>query len=123
MIDDIHARKAVDSTAARVLAKGEHFTPNKKVLTAESDVPWKLRALPPNMEDLRGVSFGKLTVLGVAAEYKGRWAVRCACGTYVLRTTKAVKNPANKDDCCEHCRHLLYLKRTEYFLRTGKNPK
>lgn len=123
MIDDIYARKAVDSTAARVLAKGEHFTPNKKVLTADSETPWPLRPVPPNMEDLRGTRFGRFTVLGVAAHHTGRWVVRCDCGIYTIRATRAVKNPANTVDCCEQCRHLRYVKNSEFFRRTGKDLK
>ena len=121
MIDDIHARKAINGTAARVLAKGEHFTSSKKVLTADSETPLPLRPIPLNMEDLRGEKFGRFTVLGAAAHHKGRWVVRCACGMYTLRTTKAVKNPANTVDCCEQCRHLRYLKNSDFFRRTGKD--
>jgi hypothetical protein len=123
MIDDIYARRAVNTTAARVLAKGTHFVGDKKILTADSELPIKTRALPHNMEDLRGVNFGRMTVIGVAADAKGRWVVKCSCGVYTLRSTKAVKNPANEIDCCEQCRHLRHLKEKDKFLRTHKNSK
>lgn len=123
MIDDIYARRAVNTTAARVMAKGVHFVGDKKILTADSELPIKTRALPLNMEDLHGFKFGRMVVIGVAAEVRGRWVVKCNCGVYTLRTTKAVKNRANKIDCCEQCRHLMHLKKQDAFLRMSKNTK
>jgi hypothetical protein len=126
-------RTPVDRTAAQVLARGEVWEPNKIVLTGDSDLPLPL--LPVHRLDaqqkehffkLKGLKFGLLTVIGIAAEQgaKGnglRFVVRCDCGKYTYRRSRSVRNTNNNIDRCEHCRHLLFLKKMEHFRRTGKD--
>ena len=118
--DDLHARAPVDRVAARVLrGNGVHFDPQKKVLTADSDLPLAVRAARcnetrnPTYMDLTGVSFGRFRVIGLSREVREKWVVRCTCGRYSMRSAKAVKNPRNSSDCCEHCRHLQFLQRED----------
>lgn len=121
-------RLPIDRVAARVVGKGVHWTPNKKVQTADSETPLPiadLRTLDPQVKKISqkviGTRCGRLTILGLSAEKRGRWVVRCQCGMFTLRTFKALNNPKNNTDCCEQCRHLLHLKRSEIHRRTGKD--
>lgn len=126
-MDDIYARKPVDRMAAQVMKPGVHFAPDKKVLTNDSDTLIAVRPIPKeakfyrNFEDLTGRQFGRFTVIGLARDFKKQWVVRCACGRYSTRHSKAIKNHANEQDRCEHCRHLAYLKREEHWRRTGRD--
>lgn len=126
-MDDLHARAPVDRVAVRVvLLAGEHFDPNKKVLTNDSETPLATRfptkgeALNPEFADLTGRRFGRFVVVGIARDFCPQWVVRCACGRYSTRKAKAIRNPENTQDRCEHCRHLAFLKREEVWRRTGK---
>lgn len=56
------------------------------------------------VEDLTGRRVGALTVVGKLALVKKRWAVRCNCGIYEARSSKAILNPNNAFDCCFRCR-------------------
>lgn len=121
-------RLPIDRVAARVVGKGVHWTPNKKVQTADSETPLPIvdeRTLNPQArrisQQVIGKRCGRLTTLGLSAEKRGRWVVRCQCGMFTLRTFKALNNPKNNTDCCEQCRHLLHLKRSEIHRRTGKD--
>ncbi|HEX7718421.1 MAG TPA: hypothetical protein VF389_01325 [Woeseiaceae bacterium] len=119
---DIHARTPVDRVAARVVcARGEYFTPNKQVLTNDSEMPLATRPVPANTEDLTGRRFGRFVVLGLSRDLTGRWVVRCSCGRCSMRRSRAVTNPENGQDRCEHCRHLAFLKREERWRRTGRD--
>jgi len=124
-MDDIINRHPVNKQSAIVTSQGECYTPNKKIQTSDSDTPLKTAPLPQkpgrNFLDLTGVRRGRLTVIGLSADQNNRWVARCDCGTYTLRTARAIKNPANTQDRCEHCRHLAFLKREEFYRRTGKN--
>ena len=128
MMDDIHARRPVDRVAVRVVMfSGEHFEPNKKVLTRDSETPHALTVVTkamrgnPSFDDLTGARFGRFTVLGLEKEFKGSWAVRCDCGRYSTRKKKAITNTENVQDRCEHCRHLAFLQRDDVYRRTGKD--
>lgn len=121
-------RLPINKTAALVVGKGIDWTPNKKILTADSDFPLTIRSMIGEnpqaihmVQTLVGKRCGRLTILGLSNDYKGKWVVRCQCGTFTLRNKKVLTNPENmKIDCCENCRHLLYIKRAEHFRRTGK---
>lgn len=126
-MDDVHARVPVDRVAVRVTGGGVHFYPNKKIQTADSPVPIAIREINrseranPEFVDLTGSRIGRFTVIGAAKYVLGRWVVRCDCGTYSLRSSRAIKNAANSQDRCEQCRHLAALKREEYYRRTGRD--
>jgi hypothetical protein len=115
VIGKVYTPVPVNGDAARVMRPGEHF--DSKFMRASMEVfdapPTVVTPLPPRVEDLRGVRFGRFTVLG----YHGakRWVVRCACGMFALRRTKAIKNEFNGEDRCEYCR-------ATFVLREGRLP-
>ena len=128
MIKDIHARAPINMEAVRVVMfAGEHFEPNKKVLTNDSENPIAITSITKSMRrnqtfcDLTGTRFGRFSIIGLAKEFKGSWVVRCVCGRYSTRKKKAIMNPENGQDRCEHCRHLAFLKYSERYRRTGKS--
>lgn len=114
----------VNKTAGRVISKGSEYEPKLKPGGApEQRTPYPVRALceiPMNLRHLLGVHFGRLTVMGFSV-LPSRWSVRCDCGTYSLRSTKAIRNPENKNDACRACRAKMHMMRREHWLRTGKD--
>lgn len=56
--------------------------------------------IPYNQTDLTGTTQGKLTVVGYACN----WIVRCECGIYENRKSKALLNKSNDKDACAECR-------------------
>ena len=121
MKDSIYALAPVNSTAARVVGHGTHYQPNIKPCEYESKLPMPTVECPSPDHDLTGKKFGRFVVVGVFAEKVSRWVVRCSCGTYAVRSARAIKNPDNKKDGCRECRHLDHLKRSNFWARTGRN--
>lgn len=126
---DIYTRVPVDKLAAAVTSKGEHYDPELKYGGIESDTPIATKPIAkanianPGFTDLTGCRFGRYVVIGVARDVAKAWVVRCECGRYAIRSSKAIKNPANSQDCCRQCRHLMQLQRTDYWLRTGRDKE
>jgi len=104
----------VNKEASLVTSKGESYIPDKNILVVESKNWIPTRCVSVG-EDLSGITFGRMKVIGLARDIKKRWVVRCSCGMYTIRTAKAIKNPANSKDRCEECRHLAYLKRAQHY--------
>ncbi|MDE9437828.1 hypothetical protein KKI95_18315 [Xenorhabdus bovienii] len=102
-----------------------HFIPYKTTYDL------RLNKREPNLINIlmqiQGYEYGFLTVLGVRplsqrGNHKNSaiYVVRCRCGKYAVRTLKAIRNPANVTDMCEHCLHLYNLRRRNLFLTEGK---
>ena len=113
-------RKPVDKTAAIVVRRGERFDSNKKL----GGLHWKNQP-PIRIDDwvkvdLAGKRYGRLEVIGLHAEIKKRWVVRCACGDYEVRSAKAINNPENYGDRCYNCRHIAFLKVSHEQRTTGR---
>lgn len=121
--DRVLSSAALNKTAAVVTGRGEHWEPKIKVNNLHLQAPPKMKSVPGDagFVDLTGVKFGRFTVLGLMASDGGRWVVRCACGSYETRRRKAITNQNNKWDRCVECRQLGYIRRAEYFQRTGKD--
>lgn len=103
-------RVPVNRVAKRVLEKGVTHTPPRKVIKQlHWDTPPKMCETPITTPDLTGETFGSLTVIGWYAEGKKSWVVKCSCGKYETRKSKAIRNPANNTDACQSCRHLMHL--------------
>jgi len=117
----------INSTAARVVSAGTHYVADKKHGSAvyELKPPTRRATLKerqlPGYLDLIGVRRGRLVVVGQADVAALNWVARCDCGSFVIRTNKAMRNAANEADACEECRHILYAKRAELWRRTGKH--
>lgn len=116
----------VDKDAARSMKRGEHYDyiPHKQ--EAESDNPFA--TMPEAMigtgnffslPNLTAIRRGRLVAYGYVPGLR-KWACRCDCGRYVLRSTKAMSNDKNLADGCAACRELLFLKREEIWRREGK---
>jgi hypothetical protein len=116
---DVYTLSPINKTAAIVTSKGFSYTSSKK-----PGNPWDSKNPIPidstKKSDLLGLRAGRLLVLGYAENGNGRLVVRCDCGVYTMRKEKALKNPKNKKDRCEECRHLAYLKRDDIRRRTGR---
>lgn len=126
----IAARSPINRTAALVVSRGVRYEMNSKITTPEyvgppPIVPRHKHPNVPSFIDLTGRKKGRLTVIGLMAEVKGRWVVRCICGTYTTRSAKSIKssdtNPNANYDACRECMHLAYRKREEIYRRTGKD--
>ena len=124
------ALSPVNKTAALVVSKGIHYEMNCKIQTPEFIGPPKMiprHLLPktPSFIDLTGRQKGRLKVIGLMAEEKGKWVVRCVCGTYTIRSSKAIlsieTNPNAMFDACRECMHFAQMKRHEVYRRTGKD--
>lgn len=73
--------------------------------------------------DLVGIRKGKLIVLGVSdVDTKIRWVCKCVCGTYTIRSTKAINSDRNIDDCCQSCKRIKYHDKLQYFKNHGTLP-
>lgn len=66
-----------------------------------------MKPVPKNIPNLSWTRVGYLKVVGLHAKGKGKWVVRCVCGDYELRNTRAIRNPGNKTDCCSKCEGRL----------------
>lgn len=122
-MDDIGSRKPINKTAALVTGKGVHFDSKKKIVQRHWSVCPKLKPVSKGCPDLRGKRVGHFTVVGKYSSRKNRgsmWAVRCDCGDFETRSSKAIKNVENYGDRCELCRELSHLKRKEVYNRHPK---
>ena len=118
---NIANRVPIDQTARIVTSKGVRYESSKKICTQDSESRLPTKPFGGRAENLKGRKQGKLTVIGQSRDFRGRWVVLCACGIYTIRKSKSIKNKNNSWDCCETCRELIYLKRSEEFRRTGTN--
>lgn len=107
--------RPVDGLARRVTAPGPAITTTKRIQTMDSPTPLPTRRptaaerSQPDWRDLTGLGRGRLTVVGQHQTIPGLWVVRCACGIWTCRRSRALKNP-NNDDRCETCRQTRYLR-------------
>lgn len=111
----------VNKTASLVISRGEHWHPTTKGREVDSDSPLPTKPCGDEERDLSGVRFGRFSVIGKSKDVKKRWVVRCDCGKYTLRRSKAILNESNQQDRCEACKELAYQKREEFRRRTGKD--
>jgi hypothetical protein len=124
MIEKIIISIPINRMAAIVTSKGVEFrieNKDKKRTFNENILPVKkIDDALKNSDsfiDLTGSRFGSLTVVGlydkpwrVKKSSYGLWVVRCVCGNYETRTSRAIKNQLklNYDDAC--CLCLKYRK-------------
>lgn len=117
--------RPVNRLAARVVGAADSYEFKMSDGAVNSFLPLPTRpvsraeACQPCFTDLTGTKLGRLTVVGISAEVLARWVVRCTCGTYGLRTARAIKAAA-PDACCHQCHLLALAKRKDINRRTGK---
>ena len=117
-------RAAINKNTAMAVSGGHHFLSQKKIQTADTDVPIKTRKMRRSERlagriDLRGIKFGRFTVIGISAMNNKNWVVRCQCGVYSERKSRSVLNPKNQSDMCELCRENEHLKKVNHFQTYG----
>ena len=112
--------RPVNRLAKRVTEPGFQFESIKKIAQRHWDAQPSLRPVPNDAPKLAGIKFGRFIVLGLYNEGNGLWVVRCTCGAFETRKAKSIRNPANKNDCCDNCRQIEYLKTHEQFLLVKK---
>jgi hypothetical protein len=143
-LDRVITSAPVDRVAAQVTSTGTHFAPKLKPAETyiHQETPLGISLPPKALAHLVGRKFGRFTVIGfipnkrkapddialngreIAQTISGTacWLVRCLCGTYETRKSKAIRNPANRTDACRACRQWRYLRREEYKKRHGQWP-
>jgi hypothetical protein len=129
-----------------VFKKGFQFEPDLKICQIHSKNPIRTKKTPKGTEDLTGFKKDCLTVVGLYCEnnpnkntspfekeenhifinrclmrQRSIWVVRCSCGNYETRRAKSLKK--ENPDYCHECRHVIHLKRQQYFRHTGKWPE
>lgn len=115
--------RPVNRLAAEVTGKGVHYEPQKKIAQQHWEIQPPTIPTPRNIRDLSGIRFGRFTVLGLYSGGGGLWVVRCVCGDFETRRSRAINNPRNTRDRCDKCSHLRHLQRHDEFLRKGKNDE
>lgn len=132
-MEEIARRNPIDRLAARVTQPGPGGLDLKKrpsSVHGSQPAPWPLRRVPNGPENLTGRTCGSLTVIGlshVLSKSGGtgrnsplRWCCRCVCGYYVLRSRKAIVNPANTLDACDRCLERQWLQRQQAQIASGE---
>ncbi len=114
----------VNKSAATVAgARSQGFTPSKQIMDVLDDCP-PLRPIEDfarfavDFVNYTGLSVGRLTVIGVAEKTSGQssgWVLRCKCGRFCTRKTKAVRlmaegidNPRHR--MCGQCQYTVELR-------------
>jgi hypothetical protein len=115
--DAVAAAAPLDKAASVVRdGAGEHYDPEALGQPHWTTPPPTTKA-PGHRADLTGVSVGRLRVVGYSHSHpKGgsRWVVRCTCGDYELRTSKAIEEPGpngTHEPMCRKCGRMEYMKR------------
>jgi hypothetical protein len=120
----ILASSPVNATAARVTSRSnETWEPNYRPPATKmhwkeppaTKSPSRETVAAVTWDNLTGRKFGRFTVVGwlgrLNAKQKGMWLVRCTCGDYEARTSRAIKQPGNTYDRCHDCVYLERVKR------------
>ena len=119
----IIASKPANKGVAMAMSGGAHFddtvgmSPGQRHFEAPCplvdpcDYP-----VAPSFADLRGYRMGRVIVIGLTTGItssggKALWLVRCECGDYEVRTSKAIKANACPDHCCGECSYNRKIKR------------
>jgi hypothetical protein len=133
--DAILASTPLNTTAAKVTARGNHYDPEipqqvRKYSDApvHSDAPYRCVPIPrgaTTFTDLTGRKFGRFTVVGYLGKLnpknqkKSSWLVRCLCGNYETRHAPAIKI-ANPDACCLKC--MAWQAAKKAYAKKGGRP-
>ena len=115
---DFHARVPVNATASRVTRSGEQPSSRDYGDNARP-APFPTRALPSWAKSLIGIRYDGVEVIALA-RYEApkkkkrtradrlRWVVRCNCGYYALRSSKAIE--AKGGGVCRRCERVRSMR-------------
>lgn len=118
----VYSSKPVNSTAAKVMSRGEHFEPDiipENHLYSDNP-PIMIEFNGPKEHNLIGEFFGYFKVVGYLKHKKkigGIWVIKCKCGKYGNRRASFLKKYSieNKNDYqCDMCRFQEKIKTPEY---------
>lgn len=128
--DAIATSAPLDKTASVVRdGTGEHWDPSVKDGRLHWVAPPPCGVRPAHAPDLVGCRVGRLTVVGYYDKGSkngggSRWVVRCTCGAYETRRSKAIRNPRPRDDgeeqACFKCETLIHARRIQSAASRGK---
>lgn len=102
-IDAVIASVPANATAAHVMARGEHWTPDAEMppgmqhwKAPPPTKPFFANPQDPTDKDLTGSAIGRFKVIGIIDDKGGknrgmRWLCRCTCGDYEAKSGKAIK--------------------------------
>jgi len=113
--DRIVSSMPVNRVAARVMAPGEHWTPDLVRDDTWQDLPLKVLPPPkhaaPGQMLQPGQRFGRLTVLGYGGKGwdGGKYVCRCDCGKFGYRRAASLRRP-KVAPMCDHCDYLEAMK-------------
>jgi hypothetical protein len=119
--------KPIDRTASQVISRGEHFDFAQGDNVHDSPLPLPTRKATGaerksrDYKDFTGQRCGRLTVIGRAADYLGRWVCRCDCGNYCIRKSRGLFRVGHPPVPCNQCVSLASAKKADLFRRTGKH--
>ena len=108
--------------SSRSFKGGARYESKAKIANLHWEVAPKTCAPEKGEKDLKGIKFGRFEVIGKAIKdwtiSQCCWIVRCSCGDYETRRSRAILNPANRGDRCCKCRAVANERR-EYEWRTN----
>lgn len=130
IIEKILASVPQSKKDAVALSGGIHYDHDIGDKGRYSEFPLKTRSIhkcesgQKTFINLTGAKVGWLRVLGLFDDplphRRALWVVRCVCGHYEVRTSRALNNPGNQDDKCYKCRHLEYLRQRDADIQSGR---
>lgn len=111
--DAILASEPINRMAALAAAVGFSGDEETMLAKAKRDIE-ALEQGDPNFRNLVGLIKGRLTVVAYGGRAKrstpgAQWIVRCKCGNYEVRRTRALREQ-NPNDRCEDCNQLQRLR-------------
>lgn len=122
--DRIITSAPINKQAATVTGEGETWVPTVKLQDYFEDMPRlvdpKTSYQPhPSFVDFRGMTFGRLTVIGklfkANKDAPSSWVCRCKCGGYCTRLTKSLNLAMNNGnsfvDRCGRCEYVASLRK------------
>lgn len=143
----------INRTAANVIKRGINFEYDGRTYQRHHPHKIRTRQVPKDTKDLTGTKYGRFTVIGlydanekdrqtkvyllpqggvhVNIKKNGRremaqrsiWVVRCCCGNYETRRTKAINKIKEVQDRCRECAYIRSLKIRDFMKRMGRGPK
>lgn len=105
----------INSTAKRVIQKGVDYEYIDSYLGYHDFLPEELKKIthrPKGFIDFTGKKIGTFTVIGMCKKKiknNSQWLVKCNCGMYEKRMTKALKNQQHMT--CRSCLDLIKIRK------------